>query len=79
MSTQKLSNVSLKDFRTFLSKAGCNLASTKGGHEKWVKKELRRPIIVQTHESPVPGFIVMNALRDLGMTKEDFFRILFEK
>ena len=79
MSTQKLSNISLKDFRSFLFKVGCKHTRTKGGHEIWIRKDLRRPIIVQTHESPVPAFIVMNALRDLGMTKTDFFRILFEE
>ncbi len=75
---QKLSNVSLRDFRDFLSKAGCKSESIKGGHEKWTKPGLLRPIIVQTHIDPVPEFIVRNTLRNLGMTKEDFFRILFE-
>lgn len=75
---QKLSNVSLRDFRDFLAKAGCKSESIKGGHEKWTKPGLLRPIIVQTHIDPVPEFIVRNTLRNLGMTKEDFFRILFE-
>lgn len=75
---QKLSNVSLRDFRDFLVKSGCKSESIKGGHEKWTKPGLLRPIIVQTHIDPVPEFIVRNTLRNLGMTKEDFFRILFE-
>lgn len=49
----------------------------KGGHEKWVRRDLLRPIIVQAHENPVPEFIINNALRTLNLTKEDFFRILF--
>jgi hypothetical protein len=78
MSTNKLRNVSLRDYREFLSKVGCNLSGTKGGHEKWIRKDLTRPIIVQTHKSPVPEFIIKSALRVLGLTKEDFFNVLFD-
>jgi len=78
MSTQKLCNIPLKDYRDFLSKVGCNLSGTESGHEKWTRKDLTRPIIVQTHESPVPEFIIRNALRNLGLTKKDFFNILFD-
>ena len=77
MNTYKLSNVSLRDFREFLVKAGCKFESVKGGHEKWTKAGLFRPVIVQTHVDPVPEFIVLNTLRNLGLTKRDFFRILF--
>lgn len=74
----KLSNVSLADYREFLKKAGCNCIRTEGGHEVWSKKNLTRPIIVQTHECPVPEFIIQNALRNLGLTKKNFFEILFD-
>lgn len=77
MSTHKLSNITLQDFRTFLFKAGCKKAKTEGGHEKWLRRDLTRPIIVQTHESPVPEFIIKNALRNLGLCKKDFFNIMF--
>lgn len=77
MNTRRLSNVSLEDYRLFLQKAGCSSTSIKGGHEKWTKRGLLRPIIVQTHVDPVPEFIIKNALRSLGLSKADFFRILF--
>jgi len=78
MSTDKLSNVSLVAFHEFLTNAGLNHVSTEGGHEKWTRQNLTRPIIVQTHISPVPEFIIRNALRTLGLTKRDFFNILFD-
>ena len=78
MSTHKLKNVKLSDFRSFLEKTGCKHTGTEGGHEKWTRKDLTRPIIVQTHESPIPEFIIMNALINLGLTKKDFFNILFD-
>ncbi|MDL2299236.1 SEC-C domain-containing protein [Bacteroides sp. OttesenSCG-928-E20] len=78
MSTRKLSNVKLDDYREFLRKAGCNYVRTEGGHEIWTRRDLTRPIVVQTHESPVPEFIIKNALRNLGLKKKDFFNILFD-
>lgn len=78
MNTQKLSNVSLNNFREFLEKAGCRKISTEGGHEKWARRDLTRPIILQTHISPVPEFIIKNALRTLNLTKKDFFEIYFD-
>ena len=78
MSTHRLSNVSLDDYREFLKKVGCKNIDTEGGHEKWSRKDLLRPIIVQTHIDPVPEFIIKNALRNLGLTKKDFFNILLD-
>jgi len=78
MSTYKLCNIPVKDYRDFLSKVGCNISGIEGGHEKWTRKDLTRPIIVQTHESPVPEFIIRNALRNLQLTRKDFFNILFD-
>ena len=76
--SKKLSNVKLCDYREFLKKAGCKPQRTVGGHEVWARKDLLRPVIVQTHEDPVPEFIILNALRNLGLTKTDFFKILFD-
>lgn len=78
MSTHKLSNVSLSDYRDFLTKVGCKCVGIEGGHEKWTRKDLTRPIIVQTHIDPVVEFILRNALRNLNLTKKDFFEILFD-
>jgi predicted RNA binding protein YcfA (HicA-like mRNA interferase family) len=78
MPTQKLTSVKIADFREFLKKVGCKKIRTKGGHEVWARKDLLRPIIVQTHVEPVPEFIIQNALRNLKLTKKDFFKILFD-
>ena len=78
MSTQKLTNVRLSDYREFLAKCGCKCIKIEGGHEKWARADLLRPIIVQTHIEPVPEFIIKNGLRTLGKTKQDFFNILFD-
>lgn len=81
MNRQKMSNIPLSDFRRFLSDMGCTLSEKgtkgRGGHEKWVKKGLLRPITLQTHVDPVPEFIIRNALSSLGITKKQFFEYYY--
>ncbi len=76
MNTVRLSNIPLKTFREFLFDNGCFRTETgtkgRGGHEKWEKEGLERPITLQTHIDPVPEHIVRNCLRDLGITRKQF-------
>lgn len=72
MNTYKLSNVPLENFRHFLQDMGCTKVSTEGGHEKWKKDGCLRSVILQTHVTPVPEFIIKNNLRTLGLTRKSF-------
>ena len=76
MNTIKLSNIPLKTFREFLFDSGCSRAEAatkgRGGHEKWEKEGVGRPITIQTHIDPVPEHIVRNCLRDLGVSRKQF-------
>ncbi len=72
MSTKHLRNIPLKLFRTFLKDHGCSCNRISGGHEHWARKDLLRPITIQTHVDPIPEFIIKNTLKQLGMTKKDF-------
>jgi lambda repressor-like predicted transcriptional regulator len=77
MSTKKLSNIQLNDFRKFLRKQGLSLikeSKGRGGHEKWVSDALERPVTIQSHIDPVPEFIIKQVLRYLKMSKEEFFK-----
>ncbi|RLD76685.1 MAG: type II toxin-antitoxin system HicA family toxin [Bacteroidetes bacterium] len=76
MSTQHLRNISIEVFKGFLDLVLCSYISTKGGHEKWTRADLRRPIIFQTHINPIPEFIIKNNLRILAYSKKDFFDII---
>ncbi len=67
-----LSNVGLDVFRRFLKSKGWKYAGTKGGHEKWYKDGALRPVIFQTHITPIPVGIIKNNLRTMGCTTEDF-------
>ena len=69
MSIKKLSNIPLKDFRKFLKSEGLNIIKNtkgRGGHEKWSRLGMDRPITIQTHVDPVPEFIVKQVLRHLS-------------
>ena len=70
--TRTLSNISLKDFRSFLEYIGCEKTSVKGGHEKWKKKDTVRSVVFQTHIDPIPRHVVYSNLRTLGLRREDF-------
>lgn len=72
MSTVKLSNVSLAEWRRFLKHCGCNYHRTKGGHEMWGKSGLTREVVVQTHIDPIPEFIIKNNLKTLGVSTQEF-------
>ncbi|MBL7947345.1 MAG: type II toxin-antitoxin system HicA family toxin [Flavobacteriales bacterium] len=76
MSTRKLSNIPLKEFQAFLELAGCTYIHTKGGHEKWTRSDLFRPIIIQSHIDPVPERIARNLIKLLGLTREDYHDIM---
>lgn len=73
-----LKNISISDFKKILEQLGCRYARSKGGHEAWKKEGLTRPIIFQTHIDPVPEMVVKNAIRDLGITRQEFLTI-YEK
>lgn len=79
MSTKRLSNISLRDFRKFLSSQGLNIikdSKGRGGHEKWSKSGMDRPVTIQTHIDPVPEFIVKQVLRHLHINRNDFFKAM---
>ena len=82
MNTFRLSNIPLKDIRAFLKSQGIQktvISKGRGGHEKWEKKGLLRPIMLQTHEDPVPERIVKQIMRHLKLTRKEFIKLLKEK
>ncbi len=67
-----LKNIDLRTFRAFLTYKGLKKIKTEGGHEKWSKQELLRPVILQTHIDPVPEFIIKNNLSTIGSNRKEF-------
>lgn len=71
-----LKNISIAEMRRILTLLGLVKVRTKGGHESWMKEGMTRPVIIQTHVEPIPEFIVKNALRTIGISKEEFINML---
>lgn len=77
-----MSNISLRDFRKFLESQGLKIITSsrgRGGHEKWSRSDLERPVTIQTHIDPVPEFIVLQVLRHIGMSRKQFFEAFHKK
>jgi predicted RNA binding protein YcfA (HicA-like mRNA interferase family) len=72
MNTYKLSNIPLKTMLWFLEHNGLKQISIEGGHVKYTRTDLLRPIIIQTHICPVPEFIVSQILKHLSFNKKSF-------
>jgi hypothetical protein len=75
MNTFKISNISLAQLRIFLRNYGlvkCEDTKGRGGHEKWEKAGLLRPIIFSSHIDPVPELFIQNLYRNLGLNKKKF-------
>lgn len=71
-----ITNLSLSRYRKFLKQIGCECVGINGGHEKWRKDGLLRPVIVQTHIDLVTPFVLKNALRELNISTADFLKII---
>jgi hypothetical protein len=69
--TPSIKNVSVKDFKCFLSHHGLKQIRISSGHEIWCGKELTRPVVFQTHKDPIPLFIIKSNLRTMGLTLTD--------
>lgn len=76
MGQNPLKNIPLRTFRDFLSYMGLKLIRTESGHEVWSRKDMRRPVIIQSHIDPVPEFIVKNCLHSMNATKDDYIDFL---
>lgn len=74
-----LSNVNVADFRRFLKSQGLEYKDITGGHEKWNKTGLLRPVIFQTHIDPIPLPVIKNNLRTIGCSTKMLIDFLQKK
>jgi hypothetical protein len=79
MTIRQLKNISKAQYEAFLELTLCKHIRKKGGHEHYSRADLTRPITFSNHVDPIPEFIIKNALRELGLSKQDFFDILEHK
>ena len=68
-------NIDTVKYRKFLKRTGCKNTRSSGGHEHWTRKDLRRPLTLQSHKKTIPEFIIKQHLRHLNMSGDKFIEI----
>lgn len=71
----RLTTIDYKKFDKFLRYIGCEFIRQKGDHRVYRKADLKRPVIVPAVKD-IPIFIILNNLRVLGISKEEYLSIL---
>ena len=72
-----IGSVSWQQFEHFLFTVGCEFKSESGDHRKYKKEGVHRPVIVPRRKD-VGSFIILNNLRTLGISREEFLEIMRE-
>ena len=73
----EIDQISWKKFEKFLLKSGCTFKRQKGDHRIYQKAGTPRPLVVP-QKRVLPVFIILNNLRILGVSKEEFLKIVRE-
>ena len=57
---------------------GCEFRREKGDHRIYLKKKLKHPLIIPRDPS-LPVFIILNNLRVLGVSREEYLESIKKK
>ena len=71
----ELGSIHWKKFEKFLFKVGCEFKREKGDHRVYTKAELLRPVVIPRDKN-LPAFIILNNLRVLGISREEYLKIV---
>ena len=64
-----------KKFEKFLFAVGCEFKREKGDHRIYWKQGLKRPVVIP-RDSRLPAFVILNNLHILGISREEFLRLV---
>ena len=71
----RIQSIHWKEFEKFLFKVGCVFKREKGDHRIYWKSGMKRPIVVP-RDTSLPAFIVSNNLKSLGISREEYLKII---
>jgi predicted RNA binding protein YcfA (HicA-like mRNA interferase family) len=71
----RIQSIHWKEFEKFLFKVGCKFTREKGDHRVYWKEGLKRPIVIP-RDTSLPAFIILNNLRVLGISREEYLKII---
>jgi len=70
-----LTPVSWKKFEKFLLFIGCEFQKEEGDHRIYGRGNLKRPVVIPK-DNELPVFIILNNLRILGISRQEYLEIL---
>jgi len=71
----RIQSIHWKEFEKFLFKVGCVLKREKGDHRIYWKNGMKRPIVIP-RDTSLPAFIVSNNLKLLGVSREEYLKMI---
>ena len=71
----RIRSVHWKEFEKFLIYVGCEFKREKGDHRIYWKKGIKRPIVIP-RDTSLPPFIVLNNLRVLEISREEYLKFI---
>jgi predicted RNA binding protein YcfA (HicA-like mRNA interferase family) len=74
---RRIRPVHWKEFEKFLIKVGCEFKREKGDHRVYWKKGIKRPIVIP-RDTSLPVFIILNNLRVLNVSRDEYMKIVDE-
>ena len=69
----KIHSISWRKFEKFLLSIGCIFKREKGDHRIYWKEDIKRPIVIPRDNS-LPTFVILNNLRVLGISREEYLK-----
>ncbi len=66
-----------KEFEKFLFRVGCTFKREKGDHRVYWKDGIKRPLVIP-RDTSLPAFIILNNLKVLGISREEYLKIVKE-
>jgi predicted RNA binding protein YcfA (HicA-like mRNA interferase family) len=67
----KIGSLHWKEFEMFLFAVGCEFKREKGDHRVYWKQGIKRPIVIP-RDTALPAFIILNNLKVLGISREEY-------
>ena len=71
----RIKTIHWKEFEKFLFSVGCQFKREKGDHSVYWKEAIKRHVIVP-RDTSLPVFIILNNLKVLGMSREEYLKII---
>mgnify|MGYP001580042023 FL=1 len=71
----RIQSIHWKEFEKFLLKIGCVFKREKGDHRIYWKNGMKRPIVIP-RDTSLPAFIILNNLKSLNISREEYLKII---